>query len=58
MNYVRECTWAGGSENNNRKKKKKRKKEKNPDRAQTKLNIPSVRYDVKILPQQLEIWDK
>ena len=26
-------------------------KEKNPDRAQTKLNIPSVRYNVKILPQ-------
>ena len=33
------------------KKKKKRKKEKNPDRAQTKLDIPSVRYNVKILPQ-------
>ena len=45
-------------ENTHRKRKTEERKKKNTDRRQTKLNAPHVRYNVKILPQQLIIGDK
>ena len=38
-------------ENTDQKKEGKTKKDKNTDRTQTKLNVPHVMYNVKILPQ-------
>ena len=43
---------------NNKEKKKKKERKKNTDTAQTKLDTPHVRYNVKILPQKLIIRDK
>ena len=40
-----------GKKKMEKEKQQKRKKEKNTDKIQTKLNVPSVRHDVKILPQ-------
>ena len=40
------------------KKKRRKRKKKNTDTTQTKLYAPHVRYNVKILPQQLIIGDK
>ena len=41
-----------------KKKKKKERKKKNTGRLQTKPNAPHVKYNVKILPQELMIRDK
>ena len=41
-----------------KKKKKKERKNKNTDRTQTKLNAPHVRYNIKMLFQELIIREK
>ena len=46
--------WFPVKENTNRKRKKNEWKKKNTDRTQTKLNVPHVRCNVKILPQYYE----
>ena len=43
---------------NNKEKREEERKKKNTDTAQTKLDTPHVRYNVKILPQKLIIRDK
>ena len=44
-------SFVSVKENTDNKRRKTRKKERNTNRTQTKLNVPHVMYNVKILPQ-------